>query len=132
MVERTTYYRDLFWTSKKIEMDPSLAFDLPFKSKQKSDDYIESVLKDNLTFEELDRINNYGMPFGTWERYRNLYKWLLVYKGDKNPTEPVMTSQYLNGESYDIPAHFNDDLANTLNPFFVPCRCRRTTQASDS
>src|SRR5690606_40421747 len=48
--------------------------------------------------------------------YRNLYKWSPVYKDGKNPTRQEMTALYLNGERYDAPTHFSEELANTPKP----------------
>jgi Protein of unknown function (DUF2931) len=105
-----------FGQAKKIEMAPEAAFDLPFKSEEQSDDYVSSALAESVTPEQLANIKKYGAPIGMWARYRNLYKWSPVYKDGKNATDQVMTSQYLNGESYDIPTHFNEELTNTLKP----------------
>lgn len=115
-LEGTTTTEVFFGQAKKIEMEPSAAFDLPFKSKEQSDEYINSALADSLTAEQLAHIKAHGVPIGIWARYRNLYKWSPLYTDGKNPTAPEMRAQYLNGERYPLPAHFNDELANTLKP----------------
>jgi len=105
-----------FGQAKKIEMEPSKAFDLPFQSKEQSDNYISSALADSVTPEQLAYIKAHGAPIGIWARYRHLYKWSPVYKEGKNATDPVMSADFLNGESHDIPTHFNEELANTARP----------------
>ncbi len=105
-----------FGQAKKIEMAPSKAFDLPFDSKEQSDDYASSALADAVTPEQLAHIKTHGAPIGIWARYRNLYKWSPVFKEGKNATDSIMSADFINGESYDIPTKFNEELANTPKP----------------
>lgn len=105
-----------FGQAKKIEKNPSQTFDLPFKSQEQSNDYIENALAESVTPEQLAYIKTHGAPVGTWARYRNLYKWAPVYKDGKNATKPEMSVDYLNGESYWTPTQFSDELANTPKP----------------
>ena len=97
-----------FGQAKKVEKTPSATFDLPFTSKEQSDDYVSSALADSVTPEQLENIKKHGAPVGTWARYRNLYKWAPAYKDGKNATKSEMSVDYLNGESYWTPTHFNE------------------------
>jgi len=105
-----------FGQAEKTEMTPSAAFELPFKSKEQSDHYIESALAESVTPEQLVSIKTKGAPIGAWARFRHLYKWAPVYKDGKNATKPQMPVDFLNGESYWIPTHFNEELASTPKP----------------
>ena len=109
-------------------MTPSAAFDLPFKSKEQSDDYISGALAESVTSEQLVSIKTEGAPIGTWARYRHLYKWSPVYKAGKNATDPEMRAQYLNGERYPLPTYFNEELANTPKP--LPLQLKFSAQAT--
>lgn len=113
-----------FGQAEKIVLTPSAAFELPFSSKEQSDQYIESALAASVTPEQLAYIKAHGAPIGTWARYRNLYKWSPVYKDGKNPTRQEMTALYLNGERYDAPTHFSEELANTPKPLPVHIKNR--------
>ncbi len=105
-----------FGQAEKVERAPSTAFDLPFKSKEQSNHYVESALAESVTPEQLEYIKTYGAPIGTWARYRHLYKWVPRYKAGKDVTDPEMPVDFLNGESYWIPTHFSDEYANTPKP----------------
>ncbi|MDZ7923369.1 MAG: DUF2931 family protein [Marinagarivorans sp.] len=117
-----------FGQAKKIEKTPSATFDLPFQSKEQSDDYAYGALVDSVTPEQLAHIKAHGVPIGTWARYRNLYKWLPVYKSGKPVTDIEMSVDYLNGESWWTPTHFNDELANTPKP--LPLHLEFSAQAT--
>lgn len=109
-------------------MTPSAAFDLPFKSKEQSDNYIDNALAESVTSEQLVSIKTEGAPIGTWARYRQLYKWSPVYKAGKNATDLEMRAQYLNGERYPLPTDFNEELANTPKP--LPLQLKFSAQAT--
>ncbi len=88
-----------FGQADKIDLDPSAAFVLPFKSKAQSDKYIEEGLIEVLEPKELESLKKNGIPFGLWARYRHQYEW-----------EPVLTAgfsktyidfDFLNGEYND-------------------------------
>ncbi len=127
-LEGTRVIEVFFGQAKKVEMTPSAAFDLPFKSKEQSDDYIDSALGDSVTPEQLAYIKTHGAPIGIWARYRHLYKWSPVYKEGKNATDSEMTALYLNGERYDAPTYFNDELAKTPKP--LPIQLKFSAQAT--
>jgi hypothetical protein len=105
-----------FGQAEKITMTPEAAFKLPFTSKEQSDHYVASAIAESVTPEQLVYIKTKGAPLGTWARYRNLYKWSPVYKEGKPVTDPKMPIDMLNGESYWIPSHFDETLANTPKP----------------
>lgn len=117
-----------FGQAKKIEMEPSTAFDLPFKSKEQSDEYIDNALIDSVTPEQLTHIKAHGVPIGTWARYRSLYKWSPVYKEGKPVTDLQMSADFLNGESYWIHTKFNEEFANTPKP--LPLHLEFSAQAT--
>lgn len=105
-----------FGQAEKINIDPSAGFMLPFKSKEQSDEYVESALAEAVTPEQLAYIKKFGPPFGVWNRFRNLYKWAPTYKDGKAPVKPEITGIFLNGERFRIPTHFSAEYANTSKP----------------
>ena len=105
-----------FGQAKEISMTPSAAFKLPFTSKEDSDEYVASALAESVTPEQLAYIKKHGAPIGTWARFRNLYKWVPVYKEGKPVTDSKMPVDFLNGESHWIPTQFDEELANTPKP----------------
>lgn len=117
-----------FGQAKKIEKSPSSTFDLPFSSKEESDDYVDSALAASITPEQLKSIKTTGIPIGTWARYRNLYKWVPTYKDGKPVTDLKMPINFLNGERYSLPTHFDEGLANTPKP--LPLRLQFSAQAT--
>jgi hypothetical protein len=105
-----------FGYAEKREIDPGRGFGLPLKSKEQSDEYVESALAEAVTPEQLAYIKKYGPPFGAWERFRKLYKWRPVYKDGKVPFKSDMPADFINGEYYRIPTQFTDEYANTPKP----------------
>ncbi len=105
-----------FGQADKKDIDPADGFGLPFKSKAESDAYLEKQLVNVLEPEELDALKKNGVPFGTWARYRNLYRWAPTYKDAKNPTKKEIYVDYLNGELNIVPTIFTEDMANTPRP----------------
>lgn len=127
-LEGTRTIEVFFGQAKRVEVAPNAAFDLPFTSKEQSDDYINSALSDSVTPDQLAYIKAHGVPIGLWARYRHLYKWSPVYKDGKNATDTEMSAQYLNGERYPLPTYFNDELANTPKP--LPSQLKFSAQAT--
>lgn len=105
-----------FGQAEKIEMEPSAAFKLPFKSKEQSDNYVASALAESVSPEQLASIKTNGAPIGTWARYRKLYKWVPVYKDGKIATDKEMSVDFINGESYWLPTQFSESFANIVKP----------------
>lgn len=105
-----------FGQADKMDIDPGDGFNLPFKSVEQSDEYIQDVLTDVLEPEELDSLKKNGVPFGTWARYRNVYLWAPVYKEGKVPTKKEMNVHYLNGELNSIPTMFTEAMVNIPRP----------------
>ncbi|MES2824575.1 MAG: DUF2931 family protein [Pseudomonadota bacterium] len=105
-----------FGQAKKVGIDPSDSFDLPFESKEESEAYAKQILIDTVTPEQLASLKKNGIPFGTWARYRNLYKWAPAYKDGKNSTDKEMVAKFLNGEWYMMPTILTDEVANTPRP----------------
>lgn len=105
-----------FGQAEKIDVDPSNGFNLPFDSKAESDAYVEGIITDSLDASELESLKKNGVPFGTWARYRNLYKWAPVYPEGKYPRQKEMPITFLNGENYWESTVFNDELINTARP----------------
>jgi hypothetical protein len=105
-----------FSHAEKIDLPPEAAFALPFKSQEQADQYIQNVLVDSVTPQQLAYIEQQGPPFGAWDRFRKLYAWVPVFKEGKSPHRGVLPSIFINGESYEIPAHFTKEYANTPKP----------------
>lgn len=106
-----------FGQAEKVDIDPSVGFNLPFDSKAESDTYIEKQLVNVLTPEQLASLKKNGIPFGTWARYRNLYKWAPTYKDGLIPIKKETTIWFINGEKTPkVPIQFSEELANTPRP----------------
>ncbi len=115
-VKGTRITEIFFGQAEKIDISPSQGFGLPFDSAAESNEYIESVLTDSLSSAELESLKKHGVPFGTWSRYRNKYKWVPSYEEGKATTDKTMPVQYLNGESYWEPTFFSDEEQNKPRP----------------
>ncbi len=105
-----------FGQADKMDLDPFESFGLPFKSREESDAYLAKQLVNVLEPEELESLEKNGVPFGTWARYRNLYRWIPAYKEGKMPTKNEINVHYLNGELSRIPTTFTEEMANTPRP----------------
>lgn len=105
-----------FGQAERVSIDPSSGFRLPFDSKEEADEYVEGILTDTLKPEELESLKKNGIPFGTWARYRNLYKWIPAYKEGKLTTSVRMPVDYLNGERDWAPTYFTEELEDTARP----------------
>lgn len=67
--------------------------------------------------EQLASLKKNGIPFGTWERYRKLYKWAPTYKSGFGPIRKETTVWFLNGEKKPkLPTQFSEEMANTPKP----------------
>lgn len=110
--------REIFFgQAEKVTISPSNGFRLPFDSKEESDAYIEKQLANVLTPEQLAALKKNGIPFGTWARYRNLYKWAPTYKDGLSPTKAATAVWFLNGEVIpNVPTQFSEEMANTPRP----------------
>ncbi len=95
------YLEVFFGQAEKIDLDPSVAFQLPFENRADEDEYMHEGLIEVLKPEELENLEKNGIPFGLWARYRHQYEW-----------EPVLTEgfsltyigfKFLNGERYKTP-----------------------------
>ncbi|MFK5948897.1 MAG: DUF2931 family protein [Methylococcales bacterium] len=87
-----------FGQAEKVEIDPTRAFDLPFKDKQAADDYIAKQLVNTLKPEELELLKKDGIPFDLWSRYRKYYDWQPTFTTGHNPE--YIRPSYLNGEYF--------------------------------
>ena len=105
-----------FGQAEKVGIEPSKGFDLPFDSTIEADAFAKQVLIDTLTPEELESLKKNGVPFGTWARYRNLYKWVPVFKDGKVSTDIEMVTKYLNGEWNWMPTSFTETMINIARP----------------
>jgi len=105
-----------FGQAEKVGIEPSAGFDLPFDSKIEADAFAKQVLIDTLSPGELESLKKYGIPFGTWSRYRNLYKWVPAYKDGKKSSDEKMVTTYLNGEWNFMPTLLSEEVANTPRP----------------
>jgi len=105
-----------FGQAEKVGIEPSKGFDLPFDSKIEADAFAKQVLIDTLTPEALESLKKNGIPFGTWDRYRNLYKWVPAYKDGKIPSNKKMVATYLNGEWNFMSTLLTEEMENMPRP----------------
>jgi len=85
-----------FGQAEKVELDPSIAFNLPFESKAQSDKYVQDGLDEAISPEQRESLKKNGIPFDLWSRYRARYHWIATSK-----SEPIygFNIKYVNGES---------------------------------
>ena len=93
------YTEVFFGKADKVDLNPSAAFRLPFKSKADADKYMEEGLEDELTKEEIAAIRKNGIAFDLWARYRDKYHWNPTIKGNKDLLNFDVI--FLNAESID-------------------------------
>lgn len=105
-----------FGQAEKVGIEPSKGFDLPFDTKIEADAFAKQVLIDTLTPEELESLKKNGVPFGTWARYRKLYKWIPTYKEGQVPERKEVVAKYLNGEWNMMPTILPNEMQNTPRP----------------
>ena len=105
-----------FGQAEKVTVNPSKGFDLPLDSKAEADAYTHQILIDTLTPEQMAALKTNGIPFGTWARYRKLYKWAPAYKDGKNSTDKEMVAKFLNGEWHMMPTMLTEEVINTPRP----------------
>jgi len=111
-----------FGQAEKIELNPILAFKLPFESKAQSDAYIAKQLPNSLSPEELKSLEKNGIPFGLWSRYRSRYPW---FAKAKNGSIYRFNNHYVNGENER--GHFPFVVDDKLRSLPVPRQLTFTT-----
>lgn len=114
VIGRGEYKEVFFGQAEKVDLNPSSAFALPFKDKADSDAYISEGLIEAITQEELDSLNENGIPFGLWSRYRNKYDWVPVIRGGYS--REYVNVLYFNGESEDNWTDFEKSENGVLRP----------------
>lgn len=105
-----------FGQAEKYDVLSFPTFGLPFETKEQSDAYIAKQLVNVLKADELESLKKNGIPFGTWARYRKLYKWIPTYTKGKESTDKEMFVNYINGEKNKIPTRLSEEEENTLRP----------------
>ena len=105
-----------FGQAEKYEQLPFPMFGLPLETKEESDAYIAKQLVNVLEPEQLESLKKNGIPFGVWARYRNLYKWVPVFKNKNKTDDDDMPVHFLNGELAWIPTQYDKDDEITLRP----------------
>ncbi len=105
-----------FGQAKKVDINPSTGFALPFKDKAAADAYIAKQLVNTLDPAELESLKKDGVPFGLWARYRNKYSWLPTFTAGQKPNE--LDVGYVNGESFG--SWYLEDKKELNNPRPVP------------
>jgi hypothetical protein len=89
-----------FGQAQKVELNPSVAFGLPFESEEQKNTYLAKQLVNVLNPEELESLKRDGIPFGLWSRYRNLYHWIPTLT--ENYSSNKFSVIYVNGENSDL------------------------------
>jgi len=105
-----------FGQAEKVDINTGVGLGVSFANEQEKDAYLEKQLANVLKPENLASLKKNGIPFGTWARYRKLYKWIPSYKDGKNSTDKEIYVKYLNGEKYRIPTILSAELENTPRP----------------
>lgn len=105
-----------FGQAEKVGPNLNKPFVLPLDSDDEVDAYAKAILVDTLKPEEQASLRKNGILFGTWARYRNLYKWVPAYTAGKISSDKEMVATFLNGESYPLPTIFSEEMAITPRP----------------
>ena len=106
-----------FGQAQKVELNPSVAFALPFKSQEQIDDYIASCIKSSLNADEVESLEKDGIPFGLWSRYRNLYHWIPNFTEGHNSEQYSVIS--INGENKRVNSFTDKEELNDMRPIPV-------------
>jgi hypothetical protein len=103
-----------FGQAQKVELNPSVAFGLPFESEKQKDSYLAKQLVNVLSPEELESLKKDGIPFGLWSRYRNLYHWVPAFtEGHDSEKFSVIG---INGENNRAIFFTDQEELNSLRP----------------
>ena len=105
-----------FGQAEKVGPNLNKPFVLPLDSDDEVDAYAKAILVDTLKPEEQASLRKNGIPFGTWARYRKLYKWVPSYTAGKISSDKEMVASYINGERYLMPTILTEEMANTPRP----------------
>ncbi|WP_157822511.1 DUF2931 family protein [Psychromonas sp. Urea-02u-13] len=67
----------LFAQAEKGETNLSSVFMVPFPSEEEAEAFRLKVLKGDVGEERYNKIQNEGLPYDTWARYRKPYQWVI-------------------------------------------------------
>ena len=86
--------------AKKLERNLSSVFQVPFRSAEEAETFRLEVLEGNIGEAQFKNIQENGVPFDIWQRYRKPYQWV-VESASKTPFTDLFLTQ-INGERSDV------------------------------
>jgi len=104
-----------FGQAKRVDIDPSEAFDFPFSSKEESDTYMRLGLEEEVTSAQLKKIGEQGIPFDLWARYRKQYAWTML---PTKTNQRLISFIHLQGNSVDVDDYGDLEVAGGFD--FIP------------
>lgn len=66
-----------FGQAEQIDMSLSSVFEVPFRSDQEAETFRSEVLLESVGEVQFNNIQENGVPFDIWERYRKPYQWII-------------------------------------------------------
>lgn len=66
-----------FGKAEKVETNLSWVFEIPFRTETEAERFRVKVLRADVGEEQFKNIQENGVPFDIWERYRNHYNWVI-------------------------------------------------------
>lgn len=102
--------------AEKLEMSLSSVFQVPFGSAEEAEEFRVRVLKKDVGDEQFQDIQQNGVPFDIWQRYRKPYQWIVDSGSTTKFTDLYLTQ--INGERSSV--LFDYSQINTLTaPSFI-------------
>ncbi len=98
--------REVFFGQAELYEDD--LFDITQRKINDRDDYVRRNIIEMIGVEKLTDIEKNGVPFGLWEKYRTPYKWLSIFKTEREISNYISYA-FFNGESYDVDYPFGNE-----------------------
>ncbi len=105
-----------FGQAEKLDLSYGRAIGVRFDSPADEAEFTAGLLADILKADEIAAIKKDGIPFGTWARYRKLYRWDITTAGDIPVESGLVPVNFLNGEYHKRSFPFAKEVANTPSP----------------
>ena len=105
-----------FGQAEKLDLSYGRAIGIRFDSPADEAEFTAGLLTDILKPDEIAALKKDGIPFGTWARYRKLYRWDIKIAGEIPVRLGGMRVAFLNGENAEIEFPFSEIVANAERP----------------
>lgn len=106
----------LFAQADKLEMSLSSVFQVPFRSEEEAEAFRVRVLEKDVGDKQFQNIQQNGVPFDIWQRYRQPYQWV-VESANATPFARLYITQ-INGERSSVLFDYSK-VNNLTAPSFI-------------